>query len=334
MSSRPLGIALVLVAAATLAGCADAPQPITAVRATAINAFLMSPLVYTGAVTPFTGDALVDVDAVTNTGTVTLNGKAGNDTYDVRITEFAAAADKPFQDGGIATSFHEHGGTGVGDTSIPEVNLLVAGWGKAVVTKNGQALADPVTGMPTWVAHFMLTDTGVFGADKSVKTRAGGIYDPSRAAEGATEADLEFHVSLKNNVGAAQNLTPVEIRETAQGQVQADSTADIPAVASVDIVLFVDTPSPPTPPIAALTLSLKDPTGKEVATLAPGQPGMPATSTVTLADPVPGTYTLSATGQGANAQYGATFTLTPPTEAMLYFVFEDVTIEAGVPASS
>lgn len=334
MSSRSLGIALALVAATALAGCAEPPLAITTLKATATNAFLLSPLSYEGDGTPFDGNALVDVDAVSNTGTVTLSGKAGNDTYDVRFTSFAAAPDKPFQDGGIATLFHEHGATGVGDASIPEVNLLVAGWGPATVTKNGQPLKDPVTGMDAWAGHFMLTDTGVFAPDMTVKATAGGTYDPAQAANGATEAgDLELHVSLKNNAGAPQNLTPITTTGTAQGQVAADLSIEISGGATASILLFVDTPSPPAPPLAQLTLTLKDPSGTEVATLAPGTAGQPYSTTVTVADPMPGTWLLTATGQGANAQYGATFTLTPPTSANLYFVFEDVVVESGLPAA-
>lgn len=333
MSSRPLGVALVLVAATALAGCAEEPLVITSLKATASDAFLLSPLVYTGAARPFAGDALVDVDAVANTGTVTLSGKAGNDTYDARFTSFAAAADKPFQDGGIGTLFHEHGASGVGDTSIPEVNLLVAGWGPVTVTKNGQPLKDPVTGMDTWVGHFMLTDTGVFAPDMTIKTTAGGVYDPAQAANGATEpGDLELHVSLKNNAGAPQNLTPIEVSIPAQGQVAADTPIDVPGGAKADIVLFVDTGAPPTPPVAQITLSLKDPSGKEVATLAPGTAGQPYSTTVSLTDPMPGTWLLTATGQGANANYGAIITLMPPASAGLYFVFEAVTVESGLPA--
>ena len=335
MSSRPLGVALVVVAAIALAGCAEPPLSITTLRATATNGFYMSPLVYTGDATPFQGDALVDVDAVANTGTVTFTARAGNDTYEGRFTSFAAAPDKPFQDGGIAALFHEHGATGVGDASIPEVNLLVAGWGPVALTKNGQPLKDPVTGMDAWAGHFMLTDTGVFAADRSVKNTAGGVYDPGQAANGAVEAgDLELHVSLKNNAGAAQNLTPIDVTIPVQGgQVAADTPVEVPQAASADITLFVETGAPPTPPLAQLTLSLKDPSGTEVATLAAGQPGQPQATTLTLTDPPAGTWTLTASGTGANAAYGVRMALTAATSANLYFVFETVTIESGLPVA-
>ncbi|HLE96781.1 MAG TPA: hypothetical protein VI997_05355 [Candidatus Thermoplasmatota archaeon] len=328
MPPRSLVVALALVVpVAALAGCADDEAPLVAVKATATDGFLMMPLDYGGDGRAVTGDALVDVDAVANTGTVRVTATAGNDSYGVTWSEFRADPTKPFQDGGIATRFHEHGASGTGDTSIPEVNLIAAGWGPARVTKNGEPLPDPVTGGEAWAGHFMITDTGAFAADGSVKSTTGGIYDPANAAAGATEpGDLELHVVLKNNPGEPQTLTPIEVSGTAQGQVMQDLTAAVPDVGALNVTLWIRPATPPAPPVGVLTLVLKDPAGKELGTLT-NQAGMPNEASFTVTPPMAGDYTVSATGQGVALAYGATFAITPPASAQLYFVFETVTIE-------
>ncbi|MCP3919878.1 MAG: hypothetical protein GY711_30465 [bacterium] len=99
----------------------------------------------------------------------------------------------------ITTNVYLHGDTGAGPGVLPTVFTLVAAWGRAEVTLNGQPFENPFDGpaaLGRWDAHIMVT-AGVRGEDGTVRNTNGGIYDPSYASEGlSTGDDLEFHITF------------------------------------------------------------------------------------------------------------------------------------------
>lgn len=151
-------------------------------------------------IVPLDGAAFLDVNDQANTGRLVVDGRLGNREFDVRFANFSES--KPFHDGGIAADLAEHGASGVGDKSIPQVDLEMAAWGKATVTYGGNLLKDPATGADQWTAHFMVirngvrdNATGAIYADANRTTP----YDPMDPTNGTTAPhDYELHLVLRN----------------------------------------------------------------------------------------------------------------------------------------
>lgn len=118
------------------------------------------------------GTVTIEVNHRTNAGSVTASLDDGRDQWRLDWSDFHES--RPFHDGGIAEDFVEHGASGVGDTSVPEVHLVAAGWGEARLYRNGVLVPDPLTGNETLRAHFMIVDGTLRAAD-------GVIYNASRA---------------------------------------------------------------------------------------------------------------------------------------------------------
>jgi hypothetical protein len=95
----------------------------------------------------------------------------------------------------ITTNVYLHGDTGAGGPVLPTLFNLLATWGPAKVTLNGQPFNNPFDGpVPLWVGHTM-TSVGARGDDSTVRTVSGDIYSPANSGEGAVDNDdLEFHI--------------------------------------------------------------------------------------------------------------------------------------------
>lgn len=96
---------------------------------------------------------------------------------------------------GIAHNVYLHGDTSAGQPVLPTTFAHLGIWGPADVSLDGVPFVNPYElPAPQWLGHLMVTE-GVRREDGSVRTRTGEVYDPSKAAEGATEpGDLEVHL--------------------------------------------------------------------------------------------------------------------------------------------
>ncbi len=110
----------------------------------------------------------------------------------------------------ITTNVYLHGDTGSAGPVFPTVFNLLATWGPAQVTLNGQAFENVFDGpAPLWVGHTM-TMVGVRGADRTMRTTSDGIYNPSLSDEGASDGDdLEVHLIFHDApMPATTNIPP------------------------------------------------------------------------------------------------------------------------------
>jgi len=86
---------------------------------------------------------------------------------------------------------------------LPTVFNLLATWGPAEVTLNGEPFQNPFDGpAPLWAAHTMTT-VGVRNPDGTVRTINGDIFngmlDPANGA--VDDDDLEFHLVFHDAPG-------------------------------------------------------------------------------------------------------------------------------------
>lgn len=95
------------------------------------------------------GEALVDVNEITNTGTFRAELRLPEGDYTVELERFHQFS--PCQDGGVAAFLFEHGNSGCGDSNWPKSVLYVAGWGFGRAMLNGEPLYED------YEIHFMVT---------------------------------------------------------------------------------------------------------------------------------------------------------------------------------
>lgn len=320
---------------ALFAGClSDEKQ--AEYHAYASKGSFVSDFAYDGkGVMPFGGDAGLDVSDIDNKGILVAKGSVGGAPFVVTFDRFSEAAGKKFQDGGIAGDFREHGASGVGDRSIPEVDLAMAGWGKATISRDGKPYIDPIGGGPDWTAHFMVIRNGVRN------DTTGGIYqDPnnSKVYDKATgmghsvPGDFELHLVLRN-------ATPKAPPQPSTIQ-QQDTTAA--AQYSITKALFI---SAAAGSMASFNISLTGPADVTFTVLAPGgtavgtpvrintlqssPPGSKTTAPVSLATSTIGDYQIKATGMlGPTAGWEARGALTLPPSIVYNLWWEDLVFGA------
>ena len=95
------------------------------------------------------GDILIDVNEIENTGTFRAELDLPEGRYVVELERFHEFS--PCQDGGIAAWLFEHGNSGCGDMNWPKSVLFVAGWGYGSATLDGERLYED------YEIHFMVT---------------------------------------------------------------------------------------------------------------------------------------------------------------------------------
>ena len=214
MSKQLVLIAAFLFGAVAVAGCLE-PERTSAYQAYGDRGSYTSGFAYNGrGIVPFDGPVYISVNDADNTGSLRAKGKLGPTPFEVTFQQFAPS--KPFHDGGIASNLIEHGDSGVGDTSIPRVDLEMAGWGKATIDYGGKPYADPVTGNLTWTAHFMVIRNGVrdnaTGAIYANENKT-EIYDPEQPRAGVSSpGDYEIHLVLRNGTSGANGSGSTEGR--------------------------------------------------------------------------------------------------------------------------
>lgn len=304
--------------AVVLAGCAgDAPT--TAFHATGSKPSFSIGWAYGGAnLSAAEGTIAVDVDEASNAGKVEASIVVDGVKYEILWTNFSGAPDKPFQSGGIVANLVEHGDSNVGDPLIPRVTLLSAGWGKAQLRKDGVPVLDPATG-GLWTAHYMVTETGVRAADGKIKTKAGGVYDPTKPGEGATEADREIWLVLRPGGALPPDLL-METTEPVNGpQYSKEFPLKVEAPGgSISVAFATSGPQTPVPlpaPTSDLTFTLVDANGTEV------QSAKNAGELTAAA--APGDWIVRVTGTGVQATYDLTIAVDYPTSEPYVVVFEE-----------
>jgi hypothetical protein len=292
----------------------------------------------------FSGAAFVDVDEAANTGVFVAQGKVGATEYRIVFEDFKEAAGKPFQDGGLAAGFREHGASGVGDKSIPEVDLEMAGWGLATLTTGGNKVyKDPISGKDQWTAHFMVIRNGVRNdTNGQIHTKDHMVYSPDQAKNGTgTPGDYELHLVLKNqtaNATAAAQIGPFPT--AAPSPNPTFSARHTFAVAAPGSAVTVDLGLTGTGiSTSNLSFTINDPSGDQSARRALGPGGMaPASQQAAYAAQLrftaaeAGEYTVMVSGRLApGTTYSVKGVITPPPTVILNFWWEDLVFgdEAG-----
>lgn len=331
-SFAPL-IAVTLFSAA-VAGCLE-PERTSAYQAYGSKGSYTSGFAYNGrGIVPFDGPVYIAVNDAANTGRAVANGKIGPTTFDVVFEQFVES--KPFHDGGIASNLIEHGDSGVGDTSIPRVDLEMAAWGKATIHYGGKPYADPLTGDLNWTAHFMVIRNGVrdnaTGAIYATENKT-EVYNPQNASEGhSAVSDYEIHLVLRNGTatGEASSTTFGESRSSgpAPNVAEEQTLFTVPQLGSTATIELTveDTVTRG----SNITFTLRAPSGVVVLEEALGDASVaPGTGITTRANSFSvqelGDYVLTISGRlNPGGEYRVKHSLAPPTAIVLNLWWEDV----------
>lgn len=204
------------------AGNATLNRKVMGEVATEVNGVPASPVhsfVWDGdGVTPIKAKAEVKINPVTNSGEITAEWKDENGEWTFKQTAFSppphstglrvgpsASSTELVMDDPVTTNVYLHGNTTAGGPVLPTDFNLLATWGPAEVTLNGQPFNNPFDGpAPLWVAHTMTTVGVRNSADGTVRTTNGDIFNPMAAANGAVDNDdLEFHLVFHEAPGPA-----------------------------------------------------------------------------------------------------------------------------------
>ena len=173
-------------------------------------------MIWNGAGVPYIdGQITIDLDVINDTGLIEAwwSDGAGDWTYrqdffthphhpaGVRIGPSVEETDLVVKDA-VTTNVYLHGDTTAGPGVLPTVFTLIASWGLAEVTLDGQPFDNEIDGFPPlWDGH-MMTTVGVRNQDGTVRTRTGDIFDMMHQSEGTTDPnDLEIHLTFHDARG-------------------------------------------------------------------------------------------------------------------------------------
>jgi hypothetical protein len=332
--SKPLVLASAALAV-LIAGCLE-PARDTSYQAYGSKGSYTTGFAYNGkGIVPFDGAVYLDVDEEQNTGRLVADGKIGSTPFVVTFDRFAQS--KPFHDGGIAADLVEHGDSGVGDTSIPRVDMEMAGWGKATIKYGGKSYADPVTGNESWTAHFMVIRNGV--RDNAT----GGIYadaekttpynskEPQKGI--SAPSDYEIHLVLRNGTtgkGASSGAGGMRSSGPGAGPTLNEDFAlftsdELGANALVNLTVADSITRG-----SNVTFTLTSPSGVVVLEQTLGDASIsPGTGTATRGIGVKiqeiGEYRMTVDGQlNPGGRYQIDYDLLPPTAVVLNLWWEDI----------
>ncbi len=164
---------------------------------------------------PIKGSAKLKIDPVNNTGKIEAKWEDENGHWTYTQTMFVApghptglrvgssASETILVSGDpVMTNVYLHGDTTAGGPVMPTQFNLLTTWGPAEVTLNGMPFENPYDGpVPLWAGHTM-TAVGARGADKTIRTKSGGIFNPMKKSEGVVDDnDLEFHLVFHDMPG-------------------------------------------------------------------------------------------------------------------------------------
>ncbi len=169
-------------------------------------------------IVPINGSVKLEIDPVANTGSIVANWTDENGNWTLRQTAFAPPghptglvvgsdgnSTELIEDDPVTTNVYLHGNTTAGGPVLPTVFNLLATWGPAEVTLNGQPFDNPYDGpSPLWAAHTMTT-VGVRNDAGEVLTKDGSIFNMMNLADRANgvtyDDELEFHLVFHDAPG-------------------------------------------------------------------------------------------------------------------------------------
>ncbi len=173
------------------------------------------------ALRPTKGKVEIEVDPIANTGHIKAKweDEYGHWTYQQTMfvpphhpTGARIGPSKDtlefVRDDPITTDVYLHGDTGAGAPLVPTVFNLLATWGAAKVTLNGEPFDNPFDGpAPMWIGHTMLSE-GLRDDGGAMRTTSGEVYDMSRSSEGrAYPDDLVLHLAFHDMPGPDMNTS-------------------------------------------------------------------------------------------------------------------------------
>jgi hypothetical protein len=273
----------------------------------------------------------IEVDEATNTGLVQAEGAVMANSYRIRLSEFNHSADD-FHSGGIAANFDEHGDSGVGNTLLPKMRLLVATWGPGEITWNEAPLVDPYTGNATWDAHLMVTDTGARddATGKVFKADGATPYDPGAPGDAMIGRDNEAHLVFTSRY-AGESLPP-DVYPWDGQIVEPLGMTSMPFEVKTTEAAFqitVDTGGDPQE-IGQWVVQLLNPAGTvvEETTVSNNRPS--ETINKTASHTAAGTWTLRVTADTLPADFTADIQVIYPPKPMHYFFWDEVDVTKKV----
>lgn len=174
-----------------------------------------------GSVVLESASATLDVDPAHNTGTLTAEWTDldGNE-WTLTQTAFAppphptglrvgpyASGTTLIMDDPVVSNVYLHGDTGTAAPVLPTIFNMLATWGPAQVTLNGEPFENPYDGpAPMWAAHTM-TAAGVRNENGEVMNADQSDYfNIMEPGNGYTDyGDMEFHITFSDMPGAPDN---------------------------------------------------------------------------------------------------------------------------------
>lgn len=179
-----------------------------------------------GGVTTIEGTMTIEVDPVNNTGTIQADWQDEFGQWSLVQVAFSppdhpsgvvigasVAETGEVTADPITTNIYLHGDTSAGAPVLPTVFTLLATWGPAEVTLNGEPFENPFDGpAPLWVAHTMTTVGVRDRADGTVRTTSGDIYNMMLTpSEGLSDPnDLEVHLVFHDkDMPLTTNIPPI-----------------------------------------------------------------------------------------------------------------------------
>jgi hypothetical protein len=161
--------------------------------------------------------AQYEIDPVNNTGEIKVEWTDRHGKWTFEQTAFlplpphplglrlgSVAAGPIFEpEDPVTVNVYLHGDTTAGGPVLPTVFNMLATWGPAKITLNGEPFDNPYDGpVPLWVAHTMTT-SGVRNDDGTVTVNGGEIYNPMlQGAVGDIDYnDMEFHLVFHDAPG-------------------------------------------------------------------------------------------------------------------------------------
>lgn len=162
------------------------------------------------------GAVRVKIDPVANTGKITATWRDPDGNHWQYEQVSFAPPDHPsglvvgpgandtqlILDDPVVTNVYLHGDTTAGGPILPTLFNLLATWGPAKITLNGQPFDNPFDGpAPLWIGHTMTT-VGVRNENGEVLNQDGSIFNMMAPANGVTYDDqIEFHLVFHDAPG-------------------------------------------------------------------------------------------------------------------------------------
>ncbi len=169
------------------------------------------------------GKARVEVDTISNQGEIRAEWEDENGHWTYHQTLFmppphpvglrigsSASHTTLIKGDPVINNVYLHGDSKAAGPVVPTEFNLLATWGPAEITHNGQSFDNPFDGpVPLWAGHTMTT-VGVRGEDGVVRNTDGSVYSMATASRGAVDNDdLEFHLVFHDMPGPmTANMPP------------------------------------------------------------------------------------------------------------------------------